>query len=162
MLGGLGDDLTDVYHLTIYVYQTDVIHFSPFSYRNPVFIPVFIIGERESEQMVWIVFTLISTAVIKKESQEAEVVLKMEDRKSCDLCPKNFAGSGSLYNHRKTHSRDKKYNCSQCNKSFGTAGEGLFINDVIIFGGYRDPPPSPSSSAEPHDKAHWGKAFQVQ
>ena len=147
MLGGLGDDLTDVCHLTIYVYQTDVIHFSPFSYRHPVFIPVFIIGERESEQMVWIVFTLISTAVIKKESQEAEVVLKMEDRKSCDLCPKNFAGSGSLYNHRKTHSRDKKYNCSQCNKSFGTAGEGLFINDVIIFGIFQD--------------SLWGKASQM-
>ena len=41
-----------VYHPTIYVYQTNVIHFSPFSYRNPVFIPVFIIGERESEQML--------------------------------------------------------------------------------------------------------------
>ena len=111
MLGGLGDDLADVYHPTIYVYQTDVIHFSPFSYRNPVFIPVFIIGERESEQMLWIVFTSIYIAVIKKESQEPEVVLKMTDRKSCDLCPKNFAGSGCLYNHRKTHSRDKKYNC---------------------------------------------------
>ena len=28
----------------------------------------------------------------------------------------------------------------------GQKSKGLFINDVINFGGYRDPPPSPSSS----------------
>ena len=47
----------------------------------------------------------------------------MADRKSCDLCPKTFASSGSLYTHRQTHSVSggKRYNCSQCNKSFSQA-----------------------------------------
>ena len=42
----------------------------------------------------------------------------MADWKSCNLCPKTFASSGSLCNHRKIHRRDKKHICSQCNKSF--------------------------------------------
>ena len=59
------------------------------------------------------------------QSRKGEVIfkLKMADRKSCDLCPKTFAGSGGLYNHRQTHSGGKKYNCSQCNKSFSQAGD---------------------------------------
>ena len=46
----------------------------------------------------------------------------MADRKSCDLCPKAFAlYSGGFYAHRQSHSGGKRYNCPQCNKSFGRA-----------------------------------------
>ena len=43
--------------------------------------------------------------------------LKMSKKISCDLCPKTFASSGSLLNHKKTHS-GVKYTCPQCDKSF--------------------------------------------
>ena len=46
----------------------------------------------------------------------------MADRKSCDLCPKNFASRSGLSFHSQTHSGGKKLNCSQCNKSFSQAG----------------------------------------
>ena len=47
----------------------------------------------------------------------------MAERKSCDLCPKNFADSSGLFHHMQTHSEGKKYNCSQCNKSFSRNGQ---------------------------------------
>ena len=42
----------------------------------------------------------------------------MADRKSCDLCPKTFARKQGLYTHKQSHRDGKKYNRSQCNKSF--------------------------------------------
>ena len=41
---------------------------------------------------------------------------------SCDLCPNTFTSRNGLSHHMKTHSWVKKYNCPQCNKSFGLKG----------------------------------------
>ena len=68
-----------------------------------------------------LIFTNFHSSHWERESGGGGIKLKMADRKSCDLCPKTFAFSSSLYNHMQTHSGGKKYNCSQCNKSFGRA-----------------------------------------
>ena len=42
----------------------------------------------------------------------------MATKRSCELCLKTFASANSLYNHKMTHKRGKKYSCEQCNKLF--------------------------------------------
>ena len=48
--------------------------------------------------------------------------VKMENQRSCDLCPKTFASRRGLYYHKLTHNNgEKKFNCARCNKSFNRA-----------------------------------------
>ena len=36
----------------------------------------------------------------------------------CDICGKCYAGSGSLYTHKKTHTGERDHVCSLCGKAF--------------------------------------------
>ena len=44
----------------------------------------------------------------------------MPNKISCNLCPKTFASSNSLFFHKQIHS-GVKYNCPECNKSFSSS-----------------------------------------
>ena len=89
-----------------------------------------------------------------------------ENHYECDQCKKTFYQTGSLKNHKLTHSGEKLHKCVQCSKSFPYASK--LRNHMIIHTGeklYKCAQCSKSFISGAHLKSHmfthYRKKFQI-